>query len=148
MADNLESTKKRSTAIKPGLPCFLVVVLTVKIEYAFIASSELRESTEFKSSTRATPFTKKNCYHVKQACHILIAHIQSQKQTRKHKTENTFVQKMLEFTREILNLDDVLKNSQNIYEKKKKKKIHNLPFVSRLCSSLRVFIFSGLIQSE
>ena len=37
------------------------------------------------------------------------------KKQRKHKTENDFVQKMLEFTREILNSDDALKNSQYIY---------------------------------
>ena len=40
---------------------------------------------------------------------IKIAYIQNQKQTRKRKTENTFVQKKLELTREILNSDDVLK---------------------------------------
>ena len=58
---------------------------------------------------------KKNCYHVKQVCHILIEYIQKQIETRKHKTENAFVRKILEFTREILNSDDVLKNSQYIY---------------------------------
>ena len=62
---------------------------------------------------------------------IKIASIQNQKETRKRKTENTFVQKILEFTREILNSDDVLKNSQDIY---KLKKIHNLPSASRCCS--------------
>ena len=82
----------------------------MKTKYASIASSELRESREFKSSTKATPFTqKKNVITLSKVYHILkptkIAYIQNQKQTRKHKTE-----KMLEFTREILNSDHVFKN--------------------------------------
>ena len=86
----------------------------MKIKYASIASSELRESREFKSSTRETPFTKKNVITLSKVYHILkpieIAYIQNQKQTRKHKTENFFVQKMSEFTQEILNSDHVFKN--------------------------------------
>ena len=85
----------------------------MKIKYKSIASSELRESREFKSSTRATPFTK-NVITLSKVYQnlkpIKIAYIQNQKQTRKHKTENTLVQKMVEFTREILNSDHVFKN--------------------------------------
>ena len=50
----------------------------MKIKYASIASSELRESREFKSSTRATPFPppkKKKCYRVKQS----LSHLKTNK---------------------------------------------------------------------
>ena len=52
--------------------------------------------------------TLSKVYHILKL--IKISYIQNQKKTRKHKTKNTFVQKMLELTREILNWDEVFKN--------------------------------------
>ena len=105
----------------------------MKIKYASIATLEFRESREFKSSTRAAPFTKKkNVITLGKVSHILkptkIAHIQNQnKQGTRHKTQDRKKKKMLEFTREILNSDHVFKNQQNIknnnYNNNKKKSI-------------------------
>ena len=90
----------------------------MKIKCAAIASSELRDSREFKSSTIAHHSQKKKVIALGKVYHILkplkIAYIQNQKQTSKHKTENACVQKMFEFTPEILNSDHVFKNEQNI----------------------------------
>ena len=86
----------------------------MKIKCASIASSELRESREFKSSTRAHHSQKKKVIALGKVYHILkpikIAYIQNQKQTSKHKTENACVETMFEFTAEIQHSDHVFKN--------------------------------------
>ena len=82
----------------------------------FGSQENSRVQREQTHSQQKNVITLSKVYHILKP--IKIAYIQNQKQTRKHKTENTLVQKMLEFTREILNSDDVLKNSQNIYKRK------------------------------
>ena len=74
-------------------------------------TSGVKRIQEFNEST---PFTKKKVVALGKVYHILkplkIAYIQNQKQTSKHKTENACVEKIFEFTPEILNSDHVFKN--------------------------------------
>ena len=132
-----------------GFPAFLVVVLTIKRKYAGIVSSAATESREFKSSTRATPFTQNvknkrelqltSCYHIYKSLSQFKSHknvvYSNQKQTWKERRKHfcAKVAKMFEFTRETLNLNDAFKNFRKLF--------YILFVIKAVC-------FSRLTQSE
>ena len=134
--------KKRSKAIKSGLPCFSCCCpyhedkICISVEFSTYGIKRIQEFNERNSihTEFLIPLTK--AYHsfkpVKMGC------IQNQKQGTKDKRKH-LCKRCLSLLMKILNSDDVFKNWKT--HTHKQKKLFHLPFASRCCSLLRLFVF-------